>query len=146
MYTIGQVADMFGIPISTLRYYDREGLFPDMQRSSGIRRFSEKELNELRVIECLKKSGLGIKSIKQFMEWCSEGSETYGLRQELFLKRKAAVEGEIRQLEKTLDMLRFKCWYYEQAIQDGNEDRLNRMLPDKLPKEIQVLYDHGHET
>ena len=128
MYTIGQVADMFGIPISTLRYYDREGLFPDMQRSSGIRRFS------------------GIKSIKQFMEWCSEGSETYGLRQELFLKRKAAVEGEIRQLEKTLDMLRFKCWYYEQAIQDGNEDRLNRMLPDKLPKEIQVLYDHGHET
>ena len=40
MYTIGQVSKMFGLPISTLRYYDKEGLFPDMERSSGIRRRS----------------------------------------------------------------------------------------------------------
>ncbi len=42
MYTIGQVSKMFGLPLSTLRYYDKEGLFPDMQRSSGIRIFGEK--------------------------------------------------------------------------------------------------------
>ena len=56
MYTIGQVSQMFDIPISTLRYYDKEGLFPDIQRTSGIRRFGEKELEAIRVIECLKKS------------------------------------------------------------------------------------------
>ena len=44
MHTIGQVSEMFQIPISTLRYYDKEGLFPDMARSSGIRKFSETEL------------------------------------------------------------------------------------------------------
>ncbi len=77
MYTIGQVSKMFNLPISTLRYYDKEGLFPDMNRESGIRKFSEKELEALRVIECLKKSGLEIKDIKQFMEWCVKGSETY---------------------------------------------------------------------
>ena len=44
MYTIGQVSEMFNIPVSTLRYYDKEGLFPGLERSSGIRRFGEKEI------------------------------------------------------------------------------------------------------
>ncbi len=73
MYTIGQVSELFRLPVSTLRYYDKEGLFPGLERVSGIRKFSEKELETLRVIECLKKSGLEIRDIKQFMEWCSQG-------------------------------------------------------------------------
>ena len=66
MYTIGQVSEMFDLPVSTLRYYDKEGLFPGIRRDSGIRKFGEKELEALRVIECLKKSGLEIRDIKQF--------------------------------------------------------------------------------
>ena len=58
MYTIGQVSEMFGLPISTLRYYDKQGLFPEMERVSGIRKFSDTELEALRVIECLKKYSL----------------------------------------------------------------------------------------
>ena len=145
MYTIGQISKLFHLPISTIRYYDKEGLFLNMERSSGIRKFGEKEMEALRVIECLKKSGLEIKDIKQFMEWCAQGSSTYPQRRELFLRQKEIVEEEIRKMEKVLDMLRFKCWYYEQAIRDGNEDRLNEMLPDHLPEEIQLLYDHAHE-
>lgn len=145
MYTIGQVSELFHLPVSTLRYYDKEGLFPGLERASGIRKFGEKELEALRVIECLKKSGLEIKDIKQFMEWCAQGKETYAQRRNLFLKRKAAVEQEMEQLAKTLDMLRYKCWYYEQAIRDGGEDRLQEMLPDRLPEEIQALYNHAHE-
>ena len=74
MYTIGQVSEMFDLPVSTLRYYDKEGLFPELNRTSGIRQFSENEIEALRVIECLKKTGLQIKDIKQFMSWCMEGS------------------------------------------------------------------------
>ena len=144
MHTIGQVSEMFQIPISTLRYYDKEGLFPGMARSSGIRRFSETELVALRVIECLKKSGLEIKEIRQFMEWCSEGSSTYADRKRLFEARKASMEAKMKELEKNMAMIDFKCWYYEQALADGNEDRLNEMLPDKLPRDIQALYDLAH--
>lgn len=54
MYTIGQVSEMFNLPVSTLRYYDKEGLFPFMQRSSGIRQFSDNEIAALKLIECLK--------------------------------------------------------------------------------------------
>ena len=145
MYSIGQVAEMFGLTVSTLRYYDKEGLFPNLERSSGIRRFGDKEIEALRMIECLKNAGLEIKYIKQFMHWCTEGSRTYPNRLELFTQRKEAVEAEIAAMERTLSMLKFKCWYYEKAIADGNEDGIRAMIPDKFPPEIQKLYDAGHK-
>lgn len=144
MYTIGQVAEMFHLPISTLRYYDKEGLFPNLKRKGNIRQFSDVELEAIRVIECLKKSGLEIKDIKQFFKWVSEGSSTYANRKKLFERRKKAVEEEINVLEKNLAMLKFKCWYYEKAMADGNEDKINEMIPNKFPDEIQQLYDKAH--
>ena len=62
----------------------------------------------------------------------------------MFEARKAAVEDEMKQLEKTLDMLKFKCWYYEQAIKDGSEDRLKALIPDRLPEEIRKAYENAH--
>lgn len=144
MYTIGEVSKMFDLPVSTLRYYDKEGLFPNLERELGIRKFSDTEIEVLRVIECLKTAGLEIKDIKQFMDWCSEGPATYTKRKELFENRKTALEEQIKELEKNIAMIKFKCWYYEQAIADGNEDNLNSMIPDNLPKNIQELYDLAH--
>ena len=144
MYTIGQISEMFNLPISTLRYYDKQGLFPGIVRKSGIRKFSDIEIEALRVIECLKKSGLEIKDIKKFMDWCSMGSSTYSQRKELFERQKKTVEAEIEHMNRVLDMLKFKCWYYEQAIHDGNEDRVQSMMPDNLPEEIQKVYDSAH--
>ncbi len=144
MYTIGQVSEMFNIPISTLRYYDKEGLFPEIQRSSGIRKFSENEIGALRVIECLKKSGLEIKDIKQFMDWCIQGSETYPQRLALFVKQRKQAEAEIEHMNQVLDMLKFKCWYYEEAMKDGNEDRIKDMDPADMPEEIRRAYENSH--
>ena len=145
MYTIGQVAEMFDLPISTLRYYDKQGLFPQLTRESGICKFSDNEIEALRVIECLKKSGLEIKDIKLFMEWCAEGSATYSNRFELIHKQKERVEAEILQLHKTLDMLTYKCWYYTQAMEDGNEDNAKSLTPDSLPEDIRKAYDNSHD-
>lgn len=144
MYTIGQVSKLFNLPVSTLRYYDKEGLFPNIKRSSGIRQFSETELETLRVIECLKKSGLEIKDIKQFINWCSEGNKTYQQRRNLFEQQKKQVEAEIERLNHVLNMIKFKCWYYDEAIKDGNEDRLSRLIPEKLPDDIRELYESTH--
>lgn len=144
MYTIGQVAEMFGLPISTLRYYDKQGLFPRMQRVSGIRRFSETEIEALRVIECLKKAGMEIKDIRQFMDWCVEGAATYPQRKALLEEQKAHVEAEIERMNRTLDMLKYKCWYYTQAIKDGSEDAISAMIPDRLPEDIRLAYENSH--
>lgn len=145
MFTIGQVSEMFDLPVSTLRYYDKEGLFPELNRTSGIRQFTEKEIETLRVIECLKKTGLPIKDIKLFMSWCMEGSSTYLKRKELFENQKMQVEKEINELNQTLDMLNFKCWYYSEVIKDGNEDRVKSMIPDKLPNSIKSAYMNSHK-
>ena len=145
MYSIGQVAEMFGMPISTLRYYDKQGLFPNMERVSGIRRFSEQEIEALRVIECLKKAGMEIKDIRQFMDWCVEGPATYPQRKAMFEAQRVHMEAELEQMNRTLDMLKFKCWYYEQAIRDGNEEKLAAMIPDELPKDIRTIYDSSHK-
>ncbi len=144
MYTIGQISQMFHLPISTLRYYDKEGLFPHMQRTSGIRRFGETEVETLRVIECLKKSGLEIKDIKRFILWCEQGSETYGARLALFNRQKDALEAEMERLNQVKAMLEYKCWYYEQAIQDGSEERLRALAPEDLPEPIREAYRRAH--
>ena len=78
------------------------------------------------------------------MDWCAEGPSTYPQRKAMFEERKAHMEAEIAHMNRALDMLKFKCWYYEQAIQDGSEDRLKALIPDRLPEEIQKAYENAH--
>lgn len=139
-YSIGQVSKMFGLPVSTLRYYDKEGFFPDLPRNSGIRRFTQKEVETLRVVECLKKSGMEIRDIKQFLDWCAQGQSTYSLRLDMFKKRKAVVEEEISRLNSVLDMINYKCWYYENALRDGDENTVANMPAGEMPAEIRKAY------
>ena len=144
MYTIGQAAEMFDLPVSTLRYYDKQGLFPELERTSGIRRFGDTELEALRVIECLKKAGMEIKDIRLFMEWCAEGPSTYPQRKAMFEERKAHMESEIESMNRALDMLKFKCWYYGQLNQGNSEAELKALIPDGLPEGIKEAYENAH--
>ncbi|WP_216666271.1 MerR family transcriptional regulator [Actinomyces faecalis] len=141
--SIGDVAQMLDLPVSTLRYYDREGLLPGLQRRNGVRRFGPTQLEALRVIECLKGAGVEIKDIRRFMDWCEQGPETFGQRRELFETQLATVEAQIAHLERIRAMIRFKCWYYERAIEDGSED-FAQNLPDEMPEQMRVLYDLAH--
>lgn len=78
------------------------------------------------------------------MDWCAEGPSTYPQRKAMFEDRKANMESEIAKMNRALDMLKFKCWYYEQAMQDGNEDRLKALIPDGLPDDIREAYENTH--
>ena len=139
MYTIGQVSAMFNLPVSTLRYYDKEGFFPNLERKGNIRYFSDNELEALRIIECLKKSGLEIKDIKQFFVLVSEGSSSYEKRKALFEARKSAVETKIQELQKTLSLLKFKCWYYETAKEAGTVDAPQKMELSEVPERFRKI-------
>lgn len=144
-YSIGEVAKMFNLPSSTIRYYDSEGLFPNLKRESGIRKFSNNDLEGLRVIECLKKSGLEIKDIKLFMQWVSEGPKTYSKRQELINKQKERIEEEIRNLNKALDMLKYKSWYYQELVDGKEEKETKAKVPNLLPEAIRIAYENAHK-
>ena len=145
MYSIGEISKMFDLPISTLRYYDKEGLFPNLKRVNGVRQFSENEIETLRVIDCLKRSGLEIKDIKEYMNLCSLGNSTLKQRKEIFVKQKKEVLQEMEKLQKVLSMLNYKCWYYDQAIEKEDEGYVQALSFEQLPPQIQQYYQHSHE-
>ena len=145
MYSIGEISKMFPLPISTLRYYDKEGLFPHLKRVNGVRQFSESEIETLRVIDCLKKSGLEIKEIKEYMSLCSLGNTTLKQRKEIFEKQKEEVLQEMEKLQKVLSMLNYKCWYYDQAIEKNDEAYVQALSFNQFPPQIQQYYKHSHE-
>ena len=145
MYSIGEISKMFQLPISTLRYYDKEGLFPHLKRVNGVRQFSESEIETLRVIDCLKKSGLEIKEIKEYMSLCALGNTTLKQRKEIFEKQKEEVLQEMEKLQKVLSMLNYKCWYYDQAIEKNDEAYVQALSFNQFPPQIQQYYKHSHE-
>lgn len=135
-YTIKEAAQIMGIPATTLRYYDRQGLLPFVERKqSGYRVFSDSDIMLLRVIDCLKRSGMELKDIRQFTEWLREGDASLEKRYQMFLERKEAVEQQMAEMQKTLDMINHKCWYYKTAIDAGTEAIHFKNQSDQLPCE-----------
>lgn len=121
-YTIGEVAKKMNLTTSTLRYYEKEGLLPHVQRSqNGIRGFQESDLQSLKIIGCLKASGLSIKDIKKYIDLCGDGDNSLQERYELFLNRKKVILEQIEELNNVLEVINYKCWYYEIAIEAGTE-------------------------
>ncbi|WP_128101639.1 MerR family transcriptional regulator [Paenibacillus sp. DCT19] len=121
-YSIGEVAKKLDLTVYTLRYYDREGLMPFVERTSnGTRLFKESDIDFLKIIQCLKATGMPIKDIKDFIAWCSEGDSTLKQRYDMFTERRASVEAQIAELQKTMEVIDHKCAYYESALSAGTE-------------------------
>ncbi len=136
-YTVGEMAKKLNVAPSTLRYYDKEGLLPFVERSSGgIRMFKDSDFEWLSIIECLKKTGMPIKEIKIFIDWCMQGDETIAQRKELIEKQRQAVLTQVQQIKDTLAMLDYKKWYYETAEKAGtckiHETICEEDIPDKF--------------
>lgn len=137
-YSIGEVANTTNIAISTLRYYDREGMFPGMGRSNGgIRVFSEKEIDTIKVIDCLKNTGMSIKDIKLFLDWCQEGDASLQKRRDMFYERLEEVIRQMEALQQTMNTIKFKCWYYDTALAAGTEEKVKNLSVEDIPEELQ---------
>lgn len=135
LYTVGEMAKRMGVSASTLRYYDQEGLLPFVERSSGgMRMFKESDYEWLKIIECLKKTGMPLKDIRGFILMAIEGDATIDARLELIIKQQEAVRERLSELQETLETLDFKRWYYETAKSAGTTDVPRSMTLDELPE------------
>ena len=118
--SIGNISKMLNISISTLRYYDKEGLLPLVNRTPGnIRIFDDTDVECLKMIECLKNTGMPLKDIKQFFGWCEEGDSTIEQRYELFVNQKEKTEKQISLLRNALDRINYKCEFYRISKENG---------------------------
>lgn len=114
-YSIKEVAERTRLAPHTLRYYEKEGLLPFVERTeSGVRRFSENDLEWLGLICCLKSTGMPIKQIKEFVELSMQGDETLKIRCEMLVAHKKAVKDEIRMMEQHLEKVTHKIEYFTQ--------------------------------
>lgn len=96
---------------------------PFVERTpNGTRLFKESDIESLKIIQCLKSTGMPIKEIKGFIAWCQEGDSTLQQRYDMFLERKAAVEAQLEELHRTMEVINHKCRYYSTAIEAGTED------------------------
>jgi DNA-binding transcriptional MerR regulator len=147
IYTVGEMAKMLSVAPSTLRYYDKEGLLPFVERSrGGMRMFKDADFEWLYIIECLKKTGMPIKDIRDFITMVMKGDETIGERLELFCKQRKAVEEQIRQLQATLDILNYKCWYYETAQKAGTTAVPREMSLEEVPEQLRHAKEMLQQT
>jgi len=121
-FLIGDISKMYGISQDTLRYYDKAGLLPFVKKNQAGRRvFTEDDLGYIEVIDCLKRSGIPVKEIAKFMDWCVEGDKTLPQRYAFMVEQEAVLEKKIHELQAKLDFLRWKKWYYQIANEAGTE-------------------------
>ncbi len=144
-YTIGEISKRFNISISTIRYYDKEGLLPDIKRENGIRKFSEQDVETIFIIECLKKTNVELKDIKRFIMMVKQGDSTIDERLNFFKEQKEKTLNQIKVLKKALQMLEYKEWYYTKAKELGSTIELENNIDSYRPKEIKELYELAHK-
>lgn len=114
-YSIQQAAQKLGLTSSTLRYYDKEGLLPTLKRTdSGIRIFSDTDLDWLGLICCLKNSGMPILEIKQFMNLCLRGEDTCEERKAVLEKHRAEILKQMEVLKNSLSIVNYKIDHYKE--------------------------------
>ncbi len=115
MYTIKQIAERTNLTEHTLRYYDREGLIPLITRtSSGIRQFSEDDLEWINLICCLRNSGMPLQEVKEFMHLCLKGKESLEERRLLLENHRARILDQMKNLDKSLHTVNYKIEHYKE--------------------------------
>ena len=140
-YTIKDIAKMMNVSTYTLRYYDKEGLFPNVKRVNGIRIFEEKDFEWLRVWNCLKNINMPIKKIKEYIDLCALGDASLEKRLEMILEQEKSIDDQIAQLNYYKQEIEFKKTYYKAAIAAGTESAVRNwsckdatLELDRIPK------------
>lgn len=143
-YSISEVASMMGVAPSTLRYYEKEGLLPNVKRVNGKRVFEEKDFDWLRVLNCLKNTGMPIRRIKEYVKLSQMGDASLQARYALIKQQREYVQDQIDRLNYYMKELDYKDWYYRTAIELGsekavqNKSKAKEMNLDTIPEKEEL--------
>jgi DNA-binding transcriptional MerR regulator len=117
MYTINEVAKICDISVHTIRFYDKEGLLPFVTRNStGNRQFNEVDLDLIKLICCLKNTGMQVKEIKEYIELCMQGEETAPARKQIMINHRKEILRQIDDMKKNLNIVDLKIAFYDSYI------------------------------
>ena len=114
---IAEVSERYGISLDTLRYYERIGLIPPVNRNgSGIRDYSELDVRRVEFIKCMKSAGLPLEVLIEYFGLVQQGDQTIAARREILKEQREQLVARMAEMQKTLDLLNYKIKVYENAV------------------------------
>lgn len=117
MYTMMEVCKEADMTYQTLKYYCNEGLVPNVKRDKNNRRiFDEHNLKWIKDLACLKKCGLSIQEMKEYLDLCLQGESTITKRQEMLAVKRKALVDEISQIQSSIDYIDWKQDFYNDVL------------------------------
>ncbi|HJS17369.1 MAG TPA: MerR family transcriptional regulator [Anaerolineales bacterium] len=114
---IAEVSEQYGISSDTLRYYERVGLIPPVNRNgSGIRDYNELDLRRVEFIKCMRSAGLPVEVLIEYVGLVQQGDQTIEARKEILIEQRQLLLTKMKEMQKTLDILDHKIEVYEKAV------------------------------
>ncbi len=125
--TITEVSKKYDLSADTLRYYERIGLIPPVNRNkSGIRDFTEEDCKWVEFIKCMRGAGLSIEVLTEYVQLFQQGNSTIKARKQLLVEQRSQLIGRIEEMKETLNRLDAKIDGYEEKFIVKEEDLKNR--------------------
>lgn len=126
IYTVKQLSDKLNISAHTIRFYDDQGLFPDVTRDiHGTRLFKEENIEWIYLVLCLRNTGMSVADIRHYINLCKEGESTVSERYQIIMKQKKKAEEDLKEMQHRLDVLSMKEKCYEDALSRNYGDACN---------------------
>ena len=114
---IGEVSQRYEVSIDTLRYYERIGLIPAVQRNGGgVREYSELDLRRVEFIKCMRSAGLPIETLIEYVGLVQQGDQTLDARKEILKEQRELLAAKMKEMQATLDLLDYKISVYEDTL------------------------------
>jgi len=114
---ISKVSEQSGLSADTLRYYEKIGLLPPVNRTeSGIRDFSNLDLRRVNFIKCMRTAGLPIEVLIEYQALVQQGDDTIDARKEILQEQRTQLIDRMTEMQETLDLLNYKIQVYEKAV------------------------------
>ena len=125
-YTVKEIAEKMNLTTYAVRYYDNAGLIPYVERTNGnIRLFSDYNLAWLKIVHCLRSTGLPVTEVRRYIEMCREGDSTIPERAALIFAQEKKLRGQLDELHRQMEVLEYKKHYYEELLASKSKDRCN---------------------
>ena len=117
MYTMKQVCDQLGMTYETLRFYCDERLIPNIKRDkNNYRNFDERNIAWIEGLQCLRKCGMSIKDMKQYMQYCLEGPSSILDRKEMLDYQKRILQSKMVEIQESIDFIDKKQMYFDNVL------------------------------
>lgn len=129
MYTMMQVCRETDMTYQTLKYYCNEGLVPNVKRDGNNRRvFDERDVKWIKDLVCLKKCGMSIQEMKEYLDLCLKGESTIPHRKEMLTKKQEALRASIQELEDSVSYIDWKQNFYDDVL-SGQRPYVSNLIP-----------------